>query len=314
VDLKTTRKVTVADRLIDYFPYFNERELLEFRINLLKDHVDHFVISEADKTFSGLPRQFELKNLIAELGLPAEKITVIEVRQADDVNLQLELHDFEAQYPEDRADIVSIQAVARERIQRNALQKVLYKFDDTDWILMSDVDEIINPDHIQFALNVAKNTPDTVVKLPLINLYGRADLRPYARAGWPFVWRTAMSICKKSVIQKTTPHRIRCRYHVPADIVTPTIGGEVFDDFGWHFSWMGGDARIRVKSQSYAHAPNQGHQRHIAQGFKFEEGESLSWEPESILKRFPVDQLPPMLFTLPRVQEFLLPNFKSQQE
>jgi hypothetical protein len=31
--------------------------------------------------------------------------------------------------------------VARERIQRNALQKVLYKFDYTDWILMSDVDD-----------------------------------------------------------------------------------------------------------------------------------------------------------------------------
>ena len=211
MDLKTTRKVIVADRLIDYFPYFNERELLEFRINLLKDHVDHFVISEADKTFSGLPRQFELKNLIAKLELPVEKITVIEVRIADDVDLQLEQHDFDAQFPEDVGDLVSIQAVARERIQRNALQKVLYKFDDDDWFLMSDVDEIINPDHIGFALNVVKNNPDTVVKLPLINLYGRADLRPYARAGWPFVWRTAMSICKKSIISQTTPHRIRCK-------------------------------------------------------------------------------------------------------
>jgi hypothetical protein len=113
----------MAARLIDYFPYFNERELLEFRINLLKDHVDHFVISESNMTHTAIPRQYQLKNLIAELGLPAEKITVVEVHMADDVDLQLELHDFEAQYPEDRADIVSIQAVARDRIQRNALQK-----------------------------------------------------------------------------------------------------------------------------------------------------------------------------------------------
>lgn len=311
VDFKTTRKIIVAGRLIDYFPYFNERELLEFRINLLKDHVDHFVISEADKTFSGLPRQFELKKLIAELGLPADKITVVEFRMADDLNLQLEQHDFDAQFPEDVGDLVSIQAVARERIQRNALQKVLYKFDDDDWFLMSDVDEIINPDHIGFALNVVKNNPDTVVKLPLINLYGRADLRPYARAGWPFVWRTAMSICKKSIIGQTTPHRIRCRYHVPAPLITPTVEGEVFDEFGWHFSWMGGAARNQIKSESYAHAPNKGHQLHKSRGFKFEEGESLSWEPESILKLFPVDQLPPLLFTLPRVREFLLPDKKD---
>jgi hypothetical protein len=303
----------MTPKLIDYFPYFNERELLEFRINLLKDHVDHFVISEADKTFSGLPRQFELKKLIAELDLPAEKITVIEVSITDDVDLQLEQHDFAAQYPEDRADIVSIQAVARERIQRNALQKILYMFDNSDWFLMSDVDEIINPDHIGFALNVAKNNPDCVVKLPLINLYGRADLRPYARAGWPFVWRTAMSICKKSIIGQTTPHRIRCKYHVPAPIITPTVEGEIFDEFGWHFSWMGGDARNQIKSESFAHAPNQGHQLHRSRGFKFEEDKSLSWEPESILKKFPVDQLPPLLFTLPRVQEFLLPNFTPPQ-
>ena len=50
--------------LIDYFPYFNERELLELRIRLLQDHVDHFVIAEADRTFSGLPRQFQVKQLI----------------------------------------------------------------------------------------------------------------------------------------------------------------------------------------------------------------------------------------------------------
>ena len=303
----------MRNQLIDYFPYFNERELLEFRINLLKDHVDHFVISEADKTFSGLPRQFELKKLINELGLPAEKITVVELCMADDIDLQLEQHDFDAQFPEDRGDLVSIQAVARERIQRNALQKVLYMFDSTDWFLMSDVDEIINPDHIGFALNVAKNNPDSIVKLPLINLYGRADLRPYARAGWPFVWRTAMSICKKSIIGQTTPHRIRCRYHVPVPIITPTVEGEIFDEFGWHFSWMGGDARNQIKSQSYAHAPNKGHQLHRSRGFKFEEGKSLSWESESILKKFPIDQLPSLLFKLPRVQEFLLPNFTPPQ-
>jgi hypothetical protein len=189
---------------------------------------------------------------------------------------------------------------------------VIDQFDDNDWILMSDCDEIINPVHIGFALNIARSHPDCVVKLPLINLYGQADLRPYS-SGQPLLWRTSMSICKKSIVSQTTPHRIRCRYHVPADIITPTIGGEIFDEFGWHFSWMGGDDRIKIKSRSYAHAPNQGHQQHTAQGLRFKEGASLVWDPNSTLKRFPMDQLPPILFTLPRVQEFLLPNFKPQQ-
>ncbi len=297
----------MAAKLIDYFPYFNERELLEFRINLLKDHVDHFVISESNMTHTAIPRQYQLKNLIRELGLPAEKITVVEVQMANDLDLKLEEHDFDAQFPEDRADIQSIKAVARDRIQRNALLQVIDQFDDNDWILMSDCDEIINPVHIGFALNIARGSPDYVVKLPLINLYGRADLRPYS-GGYPLLWRTAMSICKKSTVQKTTPHRIRCKYHVPTEIVTPTVDSNIFDEFGWHFSWMGGDARIKTKSQSYAHAPNQGHQQHTAQGFRFKEGESLVWDPNSTLKKYPLDQLPDLLFELPRVQKFLLPN------
>jgi len=294
--------------LIDCFPFFNERELLELRIRLLDPHVDHFVITEADHTFSGLPREFQVKKLIQELGLPGEKITVIELQHDRDINLQLERHDFDSMYPDDRGDIVSIMAVARERIQRNSTKLVLGKFDLDAWILMSDCDEIINPKHIGFALNVARNNPTNIVKLPLINLYGRADLRPYARAGWPFTWRTAMSICRNELVQQTTPHRIRCGYHLPVAPVTPTLNGVIFDEFGWHFSWMGGDSLVKIKSKSFAHATNKGHQEHARQGLKFEEGTSLTWQPDSILKKFPHDQLPETLFELPRVKKFLLPN------
>ena len=294
--------------IVDYFPYFNERELLELRINLLQDHVDHFVVVEADQTFSGIPRAFQVKKLIAELRLPAEKITVIEWSHTSDVDLQLERHDFDSMYPDDRGDLASIMAVARERIQRNAISTILDQFDPDAWILMSDCDEIINPDHIGFALNVARNNPNNIVKLPLINLYGRADLRPHGLAGWPFTWRTAMSICSNSLMKQTTPHRIRCSYHVPVAPITPTLNGVIFDDFGWHFSWMGGADKIKIKSESYAHAPNKGHQEHKRQGFKFEEGASLTWEPNSVLKSFPHDQLPKMVFDLPRIREFLLPD------
>lgn len=294
--------------LIDYFPYFIEQELLELRINLLKDHVDHFVISEANQTHTGLPRKFQLKQLIRELGLPQEKITVVEISHSDPVDLQLEQQDFESQFPEDRSDLASIQAVARDRRQRNGLLQVLDQFDDNDWIIMSDCDEIINPDHIGFALNVARNNPNTVIKLPLINLYGRADLRPCSTQGWPFTWRTAMSICQKSTIAKTTPHRIRCEYHLPVEVRTPTLDGVIFDQFGWHFSWMGGESRINIKSRSYAHWPNQGHQAHVQQGLVFKEGASLTWNSDSVLKKFNIDQLPQMIFDLPRVKKFLLPD------
>ena len=41
-------------RVVDTFPFFNELDLLEIRLNLLDPYVDCFILSEATKTFSGL--------------------------------------------------------------------------------------------------------------------------------------------------------------------------------------------------------------------------------------------------------------------
>lgn len=292
--------------IIDYFPFFNEAELLELRINLLKDHVDHFVICEADHTFSGLPKPFLVPDLIDKLGLPQDQITVVQLRVPADLDLPLEEHDITSQYPEDRHDLDCIKSTARDRAQRNGLLQVLDQFDPNAFVLISDADEIINPDHLGWAVHTATQNPNQIIKLPLINLYGRGDLRPYRGDGTPFVWRTAMSICRARLIAATTPHRIRCEYGCPWECVRPTLDGKIFDDFGWHFSWQGGHNRVTEKSRSYGHAFNQGHQAHARQGFRFEENQPLAWDPDSVLRRFPHDQLPQLIFDLPRVKSFLL--------
>ena len=46
------------NKLIDCFTFFNEKELLEFRIKLLYDKVDKFVITEANETHSGLKKKY----------------------------------------------------------------------------------------------------------------------------------------------------------------------------------------------------------------------------------------------------------------
>lgn len=43
--------------IYDCFPFFNELDLLEIRLNILKDVVDKFVIAEAPWTHSGLSKQ-----------------------------------------------------------------------------------------------------------------------------------------------------------------------------------------------------------------------------------------------------------------
>lgn len=39
--------------IYDCFPFFNELDVLEIRLNVLYDTVDYFVITEADKTHTG---------------------------------------------------------------------------------------------------------------------------------------------------------------------------------------------------------------------------------------------------------------------
>lgn len=297
--------------LIDYSLFFNEKELLELRFNVLNGYVDKFVIVEGNKTFSGNSKPFILKDVIEELGLPKDKIQVIEVDIPETENIQIEPFDRDTQYPGDRDHFDSIVATSRERITRNALSTILDQFSDDDQFILNDIDELLNPNYISFATMLAKNNPDVIYKFPLINLYGEADLRPYFKNGDPLIWRTALSIVSKKQLMICTPNQIRAQYNVPMQIVNPTIDGKIFDEFGWHFSWMGGSDRVLLKSLSYGHAPNKAHIEQRDKGFKFEQNRSLTWDENTILIKIPHKMLPKHIFKLPRVLKFLLPNYEN---
>jgi len=65
--------------LFDCFLYFNERELLELRVEMLKDIVDGFIITDANRTFKGDEKPFTCVDTIRELGLPEDKMQVLHV-------------------------------------------------------------------------------------------------------------------------------------------------------------------------------------------------------------------------------------------
>ena len=43
--------------IYDCFIFNNEIELLDLRLNILNPYVDKFIITEGDKTFSGIPKE-----------------------------------------------------------------------------------------------------------------------------------------------------------------------------------------------------------------------------------------------------------------
>ena len=112
-------------KIFDCFPFFNELELLELRLESLYDVVDCFVIVEADKTHANEPKPFNFYEHIRDFEKYLPKIhyimdtTVVDYKGVGDWSL--------------------------ENNQRNNIMKGLTDAEPDDLILISDLDEFPNP-------------------------------------------------------------------------------------------------------------------------------------------------------------------------
>ena len=289
------------------------------RVNLLKDHVDYFVICEADKTQSGIPLQFKLKDRIKEYNLPEDKIIVVELNipEAEDlVILDIDRHNSGS----NANNINSVRARVRERMQKDGILQALDRFDDDTLIIHSDCDEIIDPKAIKFATDMALTVPKNIIKIPLVWLEGRADLRVYDSSNnTPKQWNLSMFICTKRQLVMVNPINIRCNYNNPFPIVWCTDGGKMAEDMGWHFQWMGGAEMRKNKRDAFCHyedsydflqAKNYNSQEaiQILEQEPKEGSIAPSQEADTVLKKYDVKNLPTKIFQLPRVKQFLLPQ------
>ena len=112
-------------KVFDCFPFFNEFELLELRLETFYDLVDFFVIVEADKTHANVPKPFNFFE-----------------RKDDFKKFFPKIH-----YIMDTTDVPYKGAGdwSIENHQRNSIAKGLVDAEPDDLILISDVDEFPNP-------------------------------------------------------------------------------------------------------------------------------------------------------------------------
>jgi beta-1,4-mannosyl-glycoprotein beta-1,4-N-acetylglucosaminyltransferase len=125
--------------------YFDEDLLLDLRFNILNQYVKKFVITEATYTHNGAKKK--LKFNINQFQKFKDKITYIVVDKPPP-NI-LNLIDGE---PEDkRGEKLILNGMARDYFQREHLSKGLEKAKEDDLILISDLDEIPNLEHLDFS-------------------------------------------------------------------------------------------------------------------------------------------------------------------
>ncbi|MCS6764619.1 MAG: hypothetical protein MO853_12495 [Candidatus Protistobacter heckmanni] len=120
--LRQPERIRMKPRIYDCFPFFNENILLALRLELMYEHVDHFVIVESTHTFTGQPK----KMYFSWEGLERYRDKIIHVI-VDDMHIHLD------------------DPVKNETYQRNAILRNLKDARPDDLVLISDLDEIPNP-------------------------------------------------------------------------------------------------------------------------------------------------------------------------
>ena len=226
----------------DCFTFFNELDLLEIRLNTLKDVVDRFVMAEATRTHSGKPKEllFELNR--GRFAAFADRISYVVV---DDLLSEAEVARDPMRLP-----------WVNENRQRNALARGLRFANGEDVIMVSDLDEIPRPESVRRAVELAAR--GEVVRLEQDVFMYYLNFKDYRNPRWSL---GTVALSKKTLDTSKRLDAVRFdRYTVGSENSGRTVHkvrflspSRTLRHAGWHMTYMGGAEAIRRKMLSFAH-------------------------------------------------------------
>lgn len=211
-------------KIYDCFTFFNEFDLLEIRLRELYDHVDHFVIVEATRTFQNKEKPLYFMEEMKRFEPWLDKI----------------IHYTVADMPE------NTDAWGRERYQRDAIVRAVADAEPDDIIMIGDADEIPRVETVEHI----KQSDSSIwgFRMPLFNFkynYMLVNQDCYT------VWSGAVR--KKLLVSAEDFRRMR---HVLSGLEYgyKDLMIEVVEHAGWHFTYLGNEEFAKTKIQSFAHA------------------------------------------------------------
>ena len=283
--------------IYDCFPFFNELELLEVRLNELDRLVDKFVLVEATKTFAGGAKPLHFAANRERFSAFAGKIIHIVV---DDMP--------EGNGPRDHW--------IRDRYQRNAIGRGLLNCRPDDIIMVSDIDEIPKAStverlvsQISFKNDFLSNALHTVFNSrPTRFVFHRKTLRHILRKNNPFVWRLEQYPCwyflNRRIRELKWWYGTKIMHYRDFSIAEEMrySGYKTVKDGGWHFSFMGDAGRITTKIAATAHQEINNPET-IAQILEQTTLEKVAQEiQQGKIELIPVEELP--LFIQTHLEKF----------
>lgn len=223
--------------IYDVFPFFNELDVLEIRLNTLNSVVDYFLITEATTTFSGNKKKLFLSENIAFFNKFKDKL-IIQVLD----------------------DVPNLSPFEREWYQRNKAKSILSQLlNKSDLVLFGDADEIPKPESVLLGKSLLNEKYRIIHFAQDLNYYylnlkeTSGTLISYAGEYEGIVDRKWLgtTLSRWSYANQFTMNELRNPEHKKV--------GYRIEDGGWHFSYVGGEygvsleQRTKVKVASWAH-------------------------------------------------------------
>ena len=196
-------------KIFDCFTFFNELELLDLRLMVLYEYVDFFVLVEANKTHTGGKKEFIFEQNKDKFSDYIDKIIYVKVEDLPDYSLS--------------------NIWLAENFQRNCIMRGLENAVESDKIIVSDIDEIPNPDTVIQNLNAVQ--PVTMTQ-KLFYYY----VNCLQNQSW---WGSILDTYKNFESPQQLRNMARSGYNT-------LLNG------GWHYSFMGGAEKIRLKVENIA--------------------------------------------------------------
>jgi len=208
--------------------YFDEDLVLDLRLNVLNNYVDKFVIAEATKDHTGKDKKLNFN--INKFSKFRNKITYIIVE-----DMPTNLKFYKKNWPVHHL---------RDQHQRNSLARGYKNSSDDDLIMISDIDEIPDPNKIKifdvknrYACFIQKNFQS---KINLLNISDKN-------------WMGTKIIKKKNIKSPQWLRNIKTSKPSFWKFYKPRQPQLIYDG-GWHFSFLKNPKGISKKIQSYSHS------------------------------------------------------------
>lgn len=225
-------------KIYDSFIFFNELDLLEIRLNILNDYVNHFVLVESTKTFTGVgkPLYYEINkerfkkfnDKIIHIVVDNMPETFEELSDRDGDELDKSIHHDCLTSPNvPKGEVHWL----REFFQKEHIKKGLVNLSDNDFVFVSDLDEIWNPDvRLDYNNDGIYRLNQKVYCYYLNNL---SSEHWYGTIGTKY-----KNLKNYSINHIRTPNR---------------NSYNLVENAGWHFTFQGGSENIKNKIESYGH-------------------------------------------------------------